>query len=346
MGRDTFYEILGVSPTASQNEIKAKYRKLIQRIHPDLDGPTALFRQVQDAYEALSDPARRAAYDRLLSAQSGSTRLASHHRRANASPETAADRQAFESQARATSHVPGRSPAHAVGTSSQNRQLTGVVAVAGVFLVVFGLAGGEVATGLILAGSLVVITAALAGLGGRGGRERDAYVRSGMAAVDAMTGRQFVLLLRHFFANNGYRVGRIRRGDSAADLLLDDSHGRILVHVRRWSDVVGHDAVHQAAVARAHYGAAQALVVTPSNYSPDAITVANSKGVMLWDRATLAAELSAFSGERLPSGVKLFSSDLRAGIRICLGFFFATLFVTRWALRTRASRRPVKRRPS
>lgn len=213
-------------------------------------------------------------------------------------------------------------------------------------MLVFGVAGSDLGSGLILVGSLVVITAAVAGLGGRGARERDACLRSGMAAVDAMTGRQFVVLLRHFFAKKGYRVGRIRRGDSATDLLLNDSHGRIIVHVRRWTDVVGHDAVQQAAIAMGHYGAARALVVTPSNYSPDAITEANSKGVMLWDRATLAAELSAFSGERLQSGVKLFSSDLRAGIRICLGFFFATLFVTRWTIRTKTSRRPVKKRRS
>ena len=66
MGSDTYYEILGVSSTAPQDEVRAKYRKLIQRIHPDLDGPAALFRQVQEAYEVLSDPERRAAYDRAL----------------------------------------------------------------------------------------------------------------------------------------------------------------------------------------------------------------------------------------------------------------------------------------
>jgi DnaJ domain/Restriction endonuclease len=333
VGRDTYYEILGVSPTATQNEIKTKYRKLIQRIHPDLDGPTALFRQVQEAYEELSDPARRAAYDRSLSAQSALTRSASH-------------RQAFERQARTASHLPGRSPAKAVGTSSPNRQLTGVVAIAGAFLLVFGVAGSDVGTGLIVVGALVVVAAAVAALGGRGRRERDAYLRSGMAAVDAMTGRQFVVLLRHFFANKGYRVGRIRLRNSTADLLLNDSQGRMIVHVRRWTDVVRHDVVQQAAVAMAHYGAARALVVTPSNYSPDAITVANSKGVVLWDGATLATELSAVSGERRQSGVKLFSSDLRAGIRICLGFSFATLFVTRGAVRTRASRLPLQKRRS
>ena len=329
MGRDTYYEILGVSRTASQDEIKAKHRKLIQRIHPDLDGPTALFRQVQEAYEVLSDPARRAAYDRLLNGQSGSTRLAPFHPRANSSPEAAFYRQTFESQARTTSQGAGRSRSNVVGTSSPNRQLTGAVAISGAFLLVLGLAGLYVGSGLIVVGSLVVITAAVAALGGRGGRERDAYLRSGMAAVDAMTVRQFVALLRYFFANKGYRVGRIRRGDSEADLLLNDSHGRMIVHVRRWTDVVQDDAVEQAAVAMAHYGAARALVVAPSNYSPEAITVANSKGVVLWDRATLAAELSAFRGERLLSGVRLFSSDLRAGIRICLGFIFATLFLTR-----------------
>ena len=329
MGRDTYYEILGISRTASQDEIKTKHRKLIQRIHPDLDGPTALFRQVQEAYEVLSDPARRAAYDRFLNRQSGSTRLASFHSRANSTPETASYRHTFESQARTTTHGAGRSRSSAVGTSSPNRQLTGAVAIAGAFLLVLGLAGLSVGSGLIVVGSLVVITAAVAALGGRGGRERDAYLRSGMAAVDAMTGRQFVVLLRYFFANKGYRVGRIRRGDSEADLLLNDSNGRMIVHVRRWTGDVQHDAVEKAAVAMTHYGAARALVVAPSNYSPDATTVANTKGVILWDRATLAAELSAFRGERLLSGIKLFSSDLRAGIRICLGFVLATLFVTR-----------------
>ena len=66
MGSDTYYDILGVSSAAPPDELKAKYRKLIQRIHPDLDGPAALFRQVQEAYEVLSDPVRRAAYDQAL----------------------------------------------------------------------------------------------------------------------------------------------------------------------------------------------------------------------------------------------------------------------------------------
>ena len=71
VGSDSYYDILGVSSAATPDEIKAKYRNLLLRIHPDLDGPAALFRQVQEAYEVLSDPVRRASYDWLLESPSG-----------------------------------------------------------------------------------------------------------------------------------------------------------------------------------------------------------------------------------------------------------------------------------
>lgn len=359
VGSDTYYDILGLSPTASQDEIKRKYRKLIQRIHPDLDGPAALFRQVQQAYEELSDPARRASYDRLLDTQGGSTRRPPYHPKADSSSQSGFYRHTRESQTGSgpgpsatsgptngsASGAPGWNPvSKTVGTSSPHRHHAGVVAVAGAFLLVSGAALGEVGGGLILVGSLAVITAAVAGLGGRGAKERDAYLRSGMAAVDAMTGRQFEVLLQHFFANKGYRVARIGgRGDFGADLLLDDSRGRTIVQARRWTGVVRHDAVQRAALAMAHYGVARALVVTSSSYSPDAVTVANTEGVTLWDRATLAAELSVFSGEPLQHGLRRFSSDLRAGSRICLGFL-AALLVGFVAASTKASRRAAKTR--
>lgn len=60
------YEILGISPTATADAIKAAYRKRAAQYHPDKN-PSAdasvRFREIQEAYEVLSDPARRKAYD-------------------------------------------------------------------------------------------------------------------------------------------------------------------------------------------------------------------------------------------------------------------------------------------
>lgn len=60
------YEKLGVSPGATADLIKAAYRKKAAQYHPDKnqspDAPRR-FREVQEAYEVLSDPVRRKAYD-------------------------------------------------------------------------------------------------------------------------------------------------------------------------------------------------------------------------------------------------------------------------------------------
>ena len=62
-----YYEVLGVTRTAAATEIKKAFRRLAMQYHPDRnqeDGAEAQFKQVSEAYEVLSDPQKRAAYDR------------------------------------------------------------------------------------------------------------------------------------------------------------------------------------------------------------------------------------------------------------------------------------------
>src|SRR4030042_6749459 len=71
-----FYDVLGVGRGAGDDEIKAAFRKLARQYHPDVNKePEAeeRFKEINEAYGVLSDPAKRGRYDRFGRAGLGST---------------------------------------------------------------------------------------------------------------------------------------------------------------------------------------------------------------------------------------------------------------------------------
>jgi len=70
-----YYQVLGVSRGASTEEIRKAYRKLAMQYHPDRNpddkGAEERFKEINEAYQVLSDPQKRAHYDRVGSAYSG-----------------------------------------------------------------------------------------------------------------------------------------------------------------------------------------------------------------------------------------------------------------------------------
>jgi molecular chaperone DnaJ len=68
MAKRDYYEVLGVSKDSSNEQIKKAYRTLARKHHPDIDkstGAAERFKEINEAYQVLSDPQKKAAYDQF-----------------------------------------------------------------------------------------------------------------------------------------------------------------------------------------------------------------------------------------------------------------------------------------
>lgn len=93
-----YYEILGVSTEANENEIKSKYRKLAMKYHPDRnpDDKKAeeMFKKVSEAYEILGDKEKRKEYDKKIS-KTGEEKQNSEKKKAGAGGDARKGAEAF-----------------------------------------------------------------------------------------------------------------------------------------------------------------------------------------------------------------------------------------------------------
>src|ERR1700733_16070483 len=86
-----YYAILGVPKTAAAKDIKSAYRKLARKWHPDANPDNAKaseekFKDIQEAYEVLSDPEKRSKYDVLGSDWQRAAQDAAQHRQERPNP--------------------------------------------------------------------------------------------------------------------------------------------------------------------------------------------------------------------------------------------------------------------
>ncbi len=345
---DTHYEVLGVPPDAGPEEIKSAYRRLSLLVHPDRGGSAALFRSLAEAYEVLSDPRRRAAYDARLRVpgwdkdkdkEDGDT--GDDRDRAEDGAPPGDEGPTRGTSAGGAGPAPGVDPdgvpwtAEAVplgGSVPQGMWRTvdihpaGALVVLGGTLVFLGRPfGGPAAAQLVLAGVATLALGLVAVVGGRRLAHRIRASSGEGHPIDVLPDAEFRLMVARVFARNGFRVHPgAWPGGPAGELLAERGGSRIVVQVHRSRAPVGPGAVHTAARTAMARVATGAIVLTNGTFTANAWEAARASRVVLWDRAALLSQFRQVgmvtdAGWVHPSGLvggALLAAELRAGFLV------------------------------
>ena len=115
----------------------------------------------------------------------------------------------------------------------------------------------------------------------------------GIKIIDNLTGVQFEEFLSINFKKLGYKVALTSViNDYGADLILRKKHKKIVVQAKRNSGKVGIAAIQEIIGAKAYYKADKCMVVTNSYFTKNAVELARSNNVELWDRTRLIIEFN------------------------------------------------------
>ena len=128
--------------------------------------------------------------------------------------------------------------------------------------------------------------------------ESSRLAKSGISEIDNMDGRTFEKYLEVLFAKLGHDVKLTKYiGDYGADLVTVKNGVKTAIQAKRYKNRVGVKAIQEAVASKGYYSCDKAMVVTNSFFTKQAIELARSNEVELWDRNRLVKELLTIKGE-------------------------------------------------
>ncbi|WP_379135249.1 restriction endonuclease [Paenibacillus sp. sgz500958] len=176
--------------------------------------------------------------------------------------------------------------------------------LAGIAAVSFGLVGFLISKSLYggIVGVILGVAIVISIMGYIGNKRAERLKKSGIADIDKMDGVQFEKYLGHLLRAQGYKAEVTKAaGDFGADLLIQKDGKKIVVQAKRYSKNVGIKAVQEAQASIAHYGAAEAWVISNSDYTTAAYDLANSNRVKLINREALIEMILAMNQGSVPT---------------------------------------------
>lgn len=114
------------------------------------------------------------------------------------------------------------------------------------------------------------------------------FKKSGIKDIDKMSGSNFEFYLAQLYKSRGYSVKITPgSGDYGADLLINKNNEYRAIQAKRYSKPVGVRAVQEVIAAKVYYECNAGTVISNSNYTKNAITMANKTGIELIGRSQL-----------------------------------------------------------